>query len=84
MASENKNEDIKTEMDPVIEELKRKGNKHNSKETEMVGLGDLVEETLKKLGITEERFKQWFDLKECNCTERKKFLNNLFSWRKQT
>jgi hypothetical protein len=84
MASENKNEDIKTEMDPVIEELKRKGIKHNSKETEMVGLGDLVEETLKKLGITEERFKQWFDLKECNCTERKKFLNNLFSWRKQT
>ena len=47
MASENKNEDIKTEMDPVIEELKRKGIKHNSKETEMVGLGDLVEETLK-------------------------------------
>ena len=84
MASGNKNEDIKTEMDPVIEELKRKGIKHNSKETEMVGLGDLVEETLKKLGITEERFKQWFDLKECNCTERKKFLNNLFSWRKQT
>ena len=84
MASENKNEDIKTEMDPVIEELKRKGIKHNSKETEMVGLGDLVEETLKKLGITEERFKQWFDLKECTCTERKKFLNNLFSWRKQT
>ena len=84
MASENKNEDIKTEMDPVIEELKRKGINHNSKETEMVGLGDLVEETLKKLGITEERFKQWFDLKECNCTERKKFLNNLFSWRKQT
>ena len=71
-------------MDPVIEELKRKGIKHNSKETEMVGLGDLVEETLKKLGITEERFKQWFDLKECNCTERKKFLNNLFSWRKRT
>ena len=84
MASGNKNEDIKNEMDPVIEELKRKGIKHNSKETEMVGLGDLVEETLKKLGITEERFKQWFDLKECNCTERKKFLNNLFSWRKQT
>lgn len=83
MASENKNEDIKTEMDPVIEELKRKGIKHNSKETEIVGLGDLVEETLKKLGITEERFKRWFDLKECNCTERKNFLNNLFSWRKQ-
>jgi hypothetical protein len=84
MASENKNEDIKSEMDPVIEELKRKGIKHNSKETEIVGLGDLLEETLRKVGITEERFKQWFDLKECNCTERKKFLNNLFSWRKNT
>ena len=77
----NKNNQIKTEMQPVIDELKSLGVKHNSKEGEIEGLGDLVEATLNKFGITEERFKEWFNLKECSCKERKKFLNNLFSWR---
>lgn len=76
------NNDLKNEVQTVIDELKKHGIKHNSKDTEINGLGDLVEATLKKFGVTEERFKQWFNLKECNCTERKKFLNNLFSWRK--
>lgn len=78
----SENNDIKNEMQPVIDELKKHGITHNSKEHEINGLGDLVEATLKKFGVTEERFKRWFNLKECNCTERKKFLNNLFSWRK--
>lgn len=82
MSSELDNNSIKNEMQPVIDELKRKGIAHNSRDTDINGLGDLVEATLQKFGITEERFKQWFNLKECNCTERKKFLNNLFSWRK--
>jgi flavodoxin len=72
---------IKTEMDPVLEELKKQGINFNTKETEVVGLGDVVEATLTKFGITQERFKNWFGLQECNCTERKKFLNNLFSWK---
>lgn len=75
------NNRIKEEMQPVIDELKEKGINFNSKETEITGLGDVVESTLTKFGITEERFKQWFNLKECNCKERKKWLNNLFSWR---
>lgn len=75
------NNRIKEEMQPVINELKEKGINFNSKETEVTGLGDVVEATLTKFGITEERFKQWFNLKECNCKERKKWLNNLFSWR---
>ena len=75
------NNRIKEEMQPVINELKEKGINFNSKETEVTGLGDVVEATLTKFGVTEERFKQWFNLKECNCKERKKWLNNLFSWR---
>ena len=67
--------------DEVIQELKSKGLKHNDK-YDIVGVGDVVEEVLTKFGVTEERFKSFFSLKECNCTERKKWLNGLFSWRK--
>jgi hypothetical protein len=78
-----KNMGIREEMDPVIRELKEKNIKFTSNEKEVVGLGDVVEATLQKFGITEEKFKQWFNLQECNCTERKKFLNNLFSWHRK-
>ena len=78
------NNKIKEEMQPVIDALKEKGITHNSKEHEVVGLGDVVESTLKSFGVTEERFKQFFNLKECSCKERKKFLNNLFSWYRKT
>ncbi len=78
----SENEKIKEEMEPVIQELKKQGVSFNTREEEMIGLGDVVEATLVKFGITQERFKQWFNLKECNCTARKKWLNNLFSWRR--
>ena len=78
---ENSQEKIRKELDSAINELKNQGVNYNSKEEEVVGLGDIVEATLTRLGITQERFKEWFGLKECNCTERKKFLNNLFSWK---
>jgi hypothetical protein len=48
----------------------------------MTGLGDVVESVLTNMGITQERFKEWFSLKECNCNKRKQWLNNLFSWKK--
>ena len=76
------NRELKQEIQPVIDDLKKKGVKFNSTESEVTGLGDLVESTLQSFGITEERFKSWFNLKECNCNERKKWLNNLFSWKK--
>ena len=81
--SEPNNEQIKDDMNPVIEELERQGVNFNTKEEEYTGLGDVVESTLQAFGITEERFKAWFKLKECNCNKRKKWLNNLFSWRKK-
>lgn len=81
MSIQDQNNSIKNEMQPVIDALKEKGVKFNSKETEIVGLGDIVESTLQSFGVTEEKFKNWFNLKECNCKERKKWLNNLFSWK---
>ena len=74
----------KAEMDTVIKDLEAKGVKFNTQEEDMTGLGDVVESTLQKFGITEERFKAWFGLEECNCSKRKKFLNNLFSWKKKS
>jgi len=76
--------DIKDEMNKVIQELEGLGinvNSHMSS-VDTKGLGDLVEDVLKKFGITEERFKQWFGLQECGCSKRKAWLNNLFSWKK--
>lgn len=79
--NKNDNESIRNDVQTLVEELKSQGIKHNSKEHEIVGLGDIIEQTLNKLGITQERFKQLFGLKECNCTERKEFLNNVLSWK---
>lgn len=72
---------IKDEMDQVINELEKRGVRYNQRD-DMTGLGDVVESVLTSMGITQERFKEWFSLKECNCTKRKKWLNNLFSWKK--
>ena len=77
----NKNNEIQQEMEPVIKALKKKGIKHND-DYDIVGLGDVVESVLTNMGITQERFKEWFNLKECNCNKRKKWLNNLFSWKR--
>jgi len=84
--------DIRKEMNLVIQDLESKGIDVNSHKTtegsnfgaegeERRGLGDVVEDTLKKFGVTEERFKQWFNLKECGCSKRKKWLNGIFSWK---
>lgn len=74
--------DIRKEMNDVIHELEKRGinvNQHMQQDTR--GLGDVVEDVLKTFGITEERFKSWFNLKECGCSKRKKWLNGLFSWK---
>ena len=79
---------MKHEMSRVIQDLEKQGidvNTHlDGPNAERIGLGDIVENTLQKFGITEERFKQWFGLKECGCSKRKKWLNGLFSWKANT
>lgn len=75
--------DVRKEMDDVIVELEKRGfNKDSHTEENVVGLGDVVEEVLTKFGITQERFKEWFNLKECKCSKRKAWLNSLFSWKR--
>ena len=81
----NQNEikkEIKKEIDSVIKDLEQKNisSQTSLEEMQRVGLGDFIELTLEKFGVTQERFKEWFNLKECNCTKRKKYLNNIFSW----
>lgn len=74
--------EIRNTLDRVIKELEKGGIKHND-DYDVVGIGDVVESVLNRLGITQESFKAFFNLNECNCTERKKFLNGLFYWRKK-
>lgn len=73
--------DVRPEMNKVIAELEKRGINVNSHMEDTKGLGDVVEEVLTSVGITQERFKKWFKLKECGCTKRKKWLNGLFSWK---
>jgi hypothetical protein len=70
------------EIDAIINELERNGINEGTqaREIQTRGLGDVVEATLQKFGITQERYKEWFGLAECNCTKRKQFLNGVLSW----
>ena len=70
------------EFDSVIENLEKAGIKHND-DYDIVGVGDVVESVLKRLGITEDRVKEYFGTDECGCTERKKYLNGIFYWRQK-
>ena len=78
--------DVRKEINEVVAELESKGIDVNAHLTDegRVGLGDVVEATLQKFGITEDRFKKWFNLKECGCTKRKKWLNGVLSWKRRS
>lgn len=75
--------EIRKDVNTLINHLREQGVTHNTTEEEMEGLGDLLEKGLTTVGLTEERFKQLFGLKECNCSARKKWLNNVLSWKKK-
>lgn len=79
---QQQNLQIQKEMDEVIQNLEKQQVSLDSPD-DSVGLGDVVEGVLQKFGITEERFKLWFNLKECECSKRKKYLNKLLSWKKE-
>lgn len=71
----------KQEIDKVIADLERQGINSSSHYQITVGLGDVIETTLQKFGITEDRFKNWFNLKGCGCKKRKQWLNGVLSWK---
>ena len=73
--------DQRGKIDKTIKELEQDGvSTKNYKDIE--GLGDLIESALGKMGVTEEVFQSWFNLKECNCTKRKAWLNSVFSFKR--
>jgi len=76
------NDQIKQELDPVIADLETQGISFSDSDQSRTGLGDLVEATLTKFGVTKERFQEWTGLQGCNCEARKKWLNSLISWKK--
>ena len=77
-------ENTRQKVDRVFEELEKNGIKYDQvNSSDMTGLGDVVENILTSVGITEERFKSWLNLKKCNCDKRKKWLNNLLSWKRR-
>lgn len=84
MVSREENDAIKQDIDKAIKALEGMGIDKNTHVNNIVGLGDMVESALQSVGITEERFKQFFNLKECNCSKRKAWLNSLFSWHKNS
>lgn len=75
--------DNREEISKAIQELEKEGIDLGNYHAQTVGLGDAIEKVLIKLGVTEERFKSWFNLKECNCSKRKAWLNKIFSWKKR-
>ena len=75
--------DIRREIENVIGELEKAGVAPNSYIMNNVpNLKEVIDNTLASCGITQERFLEWFSLKECNCTKRKAWLNSILAWRK--
>jgi hypothetical protein len=71
---------MKQELDELIIDLEEQGFRSDAPEFVVVGFGDIVEATLNKFGITQERFKEFFNIEECDCTKRKEWLNGFFSF----
>ena len=76
-------QNIRADLDKIIGDAKIQGVNANTNPEEYEGLGDVLESTLSKYGITQERFKELFGLRECQCTERKKWLNGILSWKRK-
>lgn len=75
--------ELRREIDSVISELEKAGVTPNSHIMNNIdNLKEVIDNTLSANGISQERFKEFFNLKECNCTKRKAWLNSIFSWRK--
>jgi predicted flap endonuclease-1-like 5' DNA nuclease len=74
--------DIRQDGQRIVDALSNENVTIDSDLVKIEGLGDLIHATLNKLGITEERFKQVLQLKECNCSARRKFLNKLIPFTK--
>ena len=73
-----KQRSLKADGERIIDELESQGVTIETDVERLEGLGDLVHAALKKVGVTEERFKKIMGLKDCNCNKRRKLLNRIF------
>jgi len=76
-----KQRELRNDGDAIVRELEKEGITQDTDMEAIEGLGDLVHSILKKVGVTEERFKKILGLKECNCNARRKMLNKLVRFR---
>jgi hypothetical protein len=71
---------LHSDADSAISELKEQG-----VEIEKIseGLGDTIEKVLNKFGITQEKIEKITGAQGCGCSERKKWFNKIFSYKKE-
>ena len=70
-------------LDELIKGVAEEGVNLNNYHAKQEGLGDLVDNVLSKLGITEETVEKWSGIRGCGCSNRKKFLNKILPFRKK-
>lgn len=75
-------QDPSQKLDEVVGELQASGVGPDQQEI-TVGLGDIISQTLNKVGVTPETVEKWFGIKECGCKQRQKFLNGILSFLKK-
>lgn len=74
------------QLDEVInhleseEDIKLENHAHKDPE----GLGDTLERVFSRFGITEEWISKAMGIGGCGCSKRKKFLNQIFPYRKNS
>ena len=72
--------ELHSNADSAIKELKEEGIKLDNISE---GLGDTIEKVLGKFGITQEKIEKITGAKGCGCSERKKWFNKIFSYKKE-
>jgi len=75
--------EAQTKLKEVVDKLKEEGIDLEQDVSAVEGVGDIVQSTLSKLGITEDVINKWSGLKGgCGCGKRHKFLNKILPFNK--
>ena len=70
-------------LDKIINELEQEDiNLTNYKFKDPEGVGDTIENALRKFGITEDMVEKIMGIGGCNCGKRRNFLNKIFPYRR--
>ena len=71
------------ELDQFIQQVEKKGINVDNYQDHQEGLGNLISNTLSKMGISEDKINKWAGVGGCGCGKRKKFLNRILPFRKK-